>query len=82
MRLPPLTTSPTRHLPRPSPTLARLSSSNARSPKRIDEAAVEEARRRAEERLREQLSDEELAAVNSSLARSLAQLNVKRRPRL
>ena len=47
----------------------------------IDEAKVEEARRRAEERLREKLSDEEVAAVNSSLARSLAQLHVKRRHR-
>jgi len=47
----------------------------------IDEAKVEEARRRAEARLNEKLSDEEVASVNSSLARSLAQLNVKRRHR-
>lgn len=46
---------------------------------RIDEAKVEEARRRAEARLREKLSDEESASVNASLARSLAQLHVKRR---
>jgi len=46
---------------------------------RIDEAKVEEARRRAEARLREKLSDEEVASVNASLARSLAQLRVKRR---
>jgi F-type H+-transporting ATPase subunit epsilon len=46
---------------------------------RIDEAKVEEARQRAEARLREKLSDEEVASVNSSLARSLAQLHVKRR---
>jgi F-type H+-transporting ATPase subunit epsilon len=46
---------------------------------RIDEAKAEEARRRAEARLREKLSDEEVAAVNASLARSLAQLRVKRR---
>src|SRR5437588_9402014 len=46
---------------------------------RIDEAKAEEARRRAEARLREKLSDEEVAAVNASLARSLAQLHVKRR---
>lgn len=45
----------------------------------IDEAKVEEARRRAEARLQEKLSDEEVAAVNASLARSLAQLNIKRR---
>ncbi len=46
---------------------------------RIDEAKAEEARRRAEARLREKLSDEEVASVNASLARSLAQLKVKRR---
>lgn len=46
---------------------------------RIDEAKVEEARQRAEARLREKLSDEEVASVNSALARSLAQLHVKRR---
>jgi len=45
----------------------------------IDEAKVEEARQRAEARLREKISDEEVASVNSSLARSLAQLHVKRR---
>ncbi len=47
----------------------------------IDEAKVEEARRRAEARLQEKLSDEEVASVNASLARSLAQLRVKRRQR-
>jgi len=47
----------------------------------IDEAKVEEARQRAEARLQEKLSDEEVAATNSSLARSLAQLHVKRRHR-
>ncbi|HEX4796093.1 MAG TPA: ATP synthase F1 subunit epsilon [Humisphaera sp.] len=45
----------------------------------IDEAKVEEARQRAAARLLEKLSSEEVAAVNASLARSLAQLNVKRR---
>jgi F-type H+-transporting ATPase subunit epsilon len=48
---------------------------------RIDEAKAEEARRRAEARLKEKLSDEEVAAVNASLARSLVQLHVKRRQR-
>src|SRR5271154_2999802 len=33
---------------------------------RIDEAKAEEARRRAEARIREKLSDEEVAAVNAS----------------
>jgi F-type H+-transporting ATPase subunit epsilon len=46
---------------------------------KIDEAKVEEARQRAQARLEEKLSDEEVASVNSSLARSLAQLHVKRR---
>jgi len=46
---------------------------------KIDEAKVEEARQRAQARLQEKLSDEEVASVNSSLARSLAQLHVKRR---
>jgi len=48
---------------------------------RIDEAKAEEARRRAEARLHEKLSDEEVASTNASLARSLAQLHVKRRQR-
>ena len=48
---------------------------------RIDEAKAEEAQQRAEARLREKLSDEEVASVNASLARSLAQLRVKRRQR-
>ncbi len=47
----------------------------------IDEAKAEEARQRAEARLREKLSDEEVASVNASLVRSLAQLRVKRRRR-
>ena len=45
----------------------------------IDEAAAEEARQRAAARLREKLSSEEMASVNAALARSLAQLHVKRR---
>jgi F-type H+-transporting ATPase subunit epsilon len=49
---------------------------------KIDEARVEEARRQAEARLRDKISDEEVATVNASLARSLAQLRVKARHRL
>ena len=49
---------------------------------KIDEARVEEARERAAARLREKISDEEVATVNASLARSLAQLQVKRRRRM
>lgn len=45
----------------------------------IDEAKAEEARRRAAARLREKLSSEEVASVNAALARSLAQLRVKKR---
>ncbi len=45
----------------------------------IDEARAEEARKRAEARLSEKLSDEETASVTAALAHSLAQLNVKRR---
>jgi F-type H+-transporting ATPase subunit epsilon len=45
----------------------------------IDEAKVEDARQRAAARLRDKLSDEEVASVNAALARSLAQLKVKRR---
>jgi len=49
---------------------------------KIDEAKVEEARQRAEARLKEKISAEEIASVNASLARSLAQLQVKRRRRV
>jgi len=45
----------------------------------IDEVKVEEARKRAEARLAEKLSDDESAVVQASLANALAQLNVKRR---
>jgi F-type H+-transporting ATPase subunit epsilon len=47
----------------------------------IDEAQAEEARKRAEARLSEKLSDEEIANANAALAHSLAQLKVKRRNR-
>jgi F-type H+-transporting ATPase subunit epsilon len=47
----------------------------------IDEAKVEEARRRAAARLAEKISDEEIAATNASLVRSLAQLQVRKRHR-
>jgi F-type H+-transporting ATPase subunit epsilon len=48
---------------------------------KIDEAAAEEARQRALARLREKLSDQEVANVNAALARSLAEIRVKRRQR-
>ena len=49
--------------------------------KDIDEAKAEEARQRAAARLQDKISDEEVATVNAALARSLAQLKVKRRHR-
>ena len=45
----------------------------------IDEAKAEEARKRAESRLQEKLTDEETAMVSAALMHSLAQLKVKRR---
>jgi len=47
----------------------------------IDEAKAEEARQQAAARLRNKLSAEQVASVNAALARSLAQLGVKRRLR-
>ena len=47
----------------------------------IDEVKAEEARKRAEARLSEKLTDEESAVVSASLAHSLTQLKVKRRQR-
>ena len=47
----------------------------------IDEQAVEEARRRAEERLKEKVTTDEEAVLKAAVANSLAQLKVKRRQR-
>jgi F-type H+-transporting ATPase subunit epsilon len=47
----------------------------------INEAEAEAARKRAEEALSQKLSDEETAAVQSALLRSMAQLHVKKRRR-
>ena len=47
----------------------------------IDEAKAEEARKKAEARLAEKLTDEETATVQAALLHSLTQLNVKRRNR-
>ena len=47
----------------------------------IDEGKAEEARKRAEARLSEKLTDEQTAAASAALAHSLAQLQVKRRRR-
>jgi F-type H+-transporting ATPase subunit epsilon len=45
----------------------------------LDEVKIQEARQRAEARRGEKISAEEVASVNAALARSLAQLRVKRR---
>ena len=45
----------------------------------IDEAKVEKARREAEVRLNQQLTDEEIAITEASLAHATTQLEVKRR---
>jgi F-type H+-transporting ATPase subunit epsilon len=47
----------------------------------IDEAAAEEARKRAEARLAQKLSDEDAAMVQASLTHALTLLEVKRRRR-
>lgn len=47
----------------------------------IDEARAEEARRRAEARLAQKITDEEAARVNAALAHVAIQLRVKRRHR-
>ena len=48
----------------------------------IDEAAAEEAMKRAEARAKEKdLNSEEVAEIESAIARSLAQLKFKRRRR-
>ena len=45
----------------------------------IDEAKAEDARKKAEARLAEKLTDEESATVQAALLHSLTQLHVKRR---
>jgi F-type H+-transporting ATPase subunit epsilon len=65
-----------------TPTSVSIVTDMAIPAENIDEAKVEEARARAAARLREKISDEEVATVNASLVRSLAQLQVKRRRRV
>lgn len=48
----------------------------------IDEKAVEDAKKRAEQALSQTLSDEEYAETLANLEKSLAQLRVKRRHRV
>ena len=65
-----------------TPTSVSIVTDMAIPAEHIDEAKAEEARARAAARLREKISDEEVATVNASLVRSLAQLQVKRRRRV
>ena len=65
-----------------TPTRVSVLTDMAIRAENIDEAKVEEARQRAAARLQEKISDEEVATVNASLARSLAQLQIKRRRRM
>ena len=65
-----------------TPTSVSIVTDMAIRSEHIDEAKVEEARARAAARLSEKISDEEVATVNASLVRSLAQLQVKRRRRM
>ena len=65
-----------------TPTSVSIVTDMAIPAENIDEARVEEARARAAARLLEKISDEEVATVNASLVRSLAQLQVKRRRRV
>jgi F-type H+-transporting ATPase subunit epsilon len=62
-----------------TPTTVSIVTDMAIPAEHIDEAQAEEARARAAARLSEKISDEEVATVNASLVRSLAQLQVKRR---
>lgn len=48
----------------------------------IDEKALEEAKKRAEQALEQTLSDEEYAETLANLEKSLAQLRIKRRHRV
>ena len=48
----------------------------------IDEKALEEAKKRAEQALEQKLSDEEYAETLANLEKSLAQLRIKRRHRV
>jgi F-type H+-transporting ATPase subunit epsilon len=64
-----------------TPTRVSILTDMAIRAENIDEAKVEEARQRAAARLQEKISDEEVATVNASMVKALAQLQVKRRYR-
>lgn len=46
----------------------------------LDDAKAEEARRKAEARMAERMSQAEVASVSAAIAHSLAQLRLRRRP--
>jgi F-type H+-transporting ATPase subunit epsilon len=50
--------------------------------KDIDEAKALEAQKRAEARLKEKISDEEAAAAQAAIARSVTQLQIKRKMKM
>jgi F-type H+-transporting ATPase subunit epsilon len=60
-------------------TCISIATNMAIEAEKIDAAAAEEARQHAAARLQEKLSTEEVASVNASLTRAVAQLHVKRR---
>lgn len=64
---------------RVTPTHVALLCAEAVHARDVDEIEVEEARRKAEARLQEQLSSEEHAAVSGTMAHAVAKLHVKRR---
>ena len=64
-----------------TPTSVSILTDMAIRAENIDEAKVEAARQRAAARLQEKISDEEVATVNASMVRALAQLQVRRRHR-
>jgi F-type H+-transporting ATPase subunit epsilon len=65
-----------------TPTSVSVLTDMALEESAIDEAAVQEAIARAEERMRaHDITHEEVATVEASLQKSLAQLHVKRRTR-
>ena len=64
-----------------TPTRVSILTDMAIRAENIDEAKVEAARQRAAARLQEKISDEEVATVNASMVRALAQLQVRRRHR-
>lgn len=64
-----------------TPTLVTVLTDMFIDQKDIDTATVEEAKRKAEERLKQKLSAEEMALTQAALAKSVVLLSVKRKHR-